>query len=145
MTRAWSSRKRLWSALVWETRLTCPMVTTLHSTSENLMSLGALSLSAVWRAFAELLCQLAALQQLPPEITMKKAREEAEMVLFESVSKTLKRAGIRPNQVHFRHSQQCMKQAEKQGTSAAIQSQCVKWPPRHTGARWSLWHCRWTS
>lgn len=41
----------------------------------------------------------AALQALPPRITMERARVEAEIVMFESIEKTLKKAGIRPNQV----------------------------------------------
>ena len=43
-------------------------------------------------------CVDSALQQLPPAITMAAAREEAELVIFESVEKTLKKANIRPNQ-----------------------------------------------
>ena len=42
---------------------------------------------------------VAAVQQIPPQISMAAAREEAEMVLFESVAKVLKAARVKPNQV----------------------------------------------
>ena len=46
-------------------------------------------------------CQIffAAVQQYPPDINMQNARAEAEMVMFESVAKALKKANLRPNQV----------------------------------------------
>lgn len=45
----------------------------------------------------------AAVQQLPPQISMASAREEAEMVLFESVKNVLQATGLKPGQVSFCH------------------------------------------
>ena len=52
-------------------------------------------------------CSGSALSQLPPAISMAAAREEAELVIFESVEKALEKANIRPNQVHSTHSREC--------------------------------------
>lgn len=41
----------------------------------------------------------AAVQQYPPNINMQNARAEAEMVMFESIAKALKKTNLRPNQV----------------------------------------------
>ena len=49
-------------------------------------------------------CSGSALSQLPPAISMAAAREEAELVIFESVEKALEKANIRPNQVHYTYS-----------------------------------------
>ena len=43
--------------------------------------------------------RFAAVQQYPPVINMQNARAEAEMVMFESVAKALKKTNLRPNQV----------------------------------------------
>lgn len=40
-----------------------------------------------------------AVQTVPPQINMQNARDEAEMVMFESVEKALKKTNLRPNQV----------------------------------------------
>lgn len=57
----------------------------------------------------------AAVQQLPPQISMATAREEAEMVLFDSVKSVLEATGLKPGQVHIcvtlsmqlQHAEQC--------------------------------------
>ncbi len=41
----------------------------------------------------------AAVQQIPPQISMAAAREEAEMVLFDSVRNVLEEARLKPGQV----------------------------------------------
>lgn len=41
----------------------------------------------------------AAVQQIPPQISMAAAREEAEMVLFDSVRNVLEEAKLKPGQV----------------------------------------------
>ena len=43
----------------------------------------------------------AAVQQIPPQISMAAAREEAEMVLFDSVCNVLEEAKLKPGQVGF--------------------------------------------
>ena len=49
----------------------------------------------------------AAVQQIPPQISMAAAREEAEMVLFDSVRNVLEEAHLKPGQVSFPESDQC--------------------------------------
>lgn len=44
-------------------------------------------------------CLFAAVQQLPPQISMATARGEAEMVLFDSVKSVLEATGLKPGQV----------------------------------------------
>ena len=46
----------------------------------------------------------AAVQQIPPQISMAAAREEAEMVLFDSVRNVLEEAHLKPGQVSFLES-----------------------------------------
>ena len=41
----------------------------------------------------------AAVQQIPPQISMAAAREEAEMVLFDGVRNVLEEARLKPGQV----------------------------------------------
>ena len=49
----------------------------------------------------------AAVQQIPPQISMQAAREEAEMVLFDSVRNVLEEACLKPGQVRFRFTTFC--------------------------------------
>lgn len=47
----------------------------------------------------QLLMLHAAVQHIPPQISMAAAREEAEMVLFDSVRQVLEEARLKPGQV----------------------------------------------
>ena len=46
-----------------------------------------------------IICAVAAVHTVPPAISMKAARDEAEMVLFECVKEALARSGLKPRQV----------------------------------------------
>lgn len=50
-------------------------------------------------ASGQCVCLSAAVQQIPPQISLAAAREEAEMVLFDSVRNVLEEAKLKPGQV----------------------------------------------
>ena len=64
------------------------------------------------------------MQQLPPQISMASAREEAEMVLFDSVKHVLESTGLKPGQVCF--TIECSAVMTRlDGRNVAIASECT--------------------
>ena len=110
MNRVLNFKRRSCNDQALEMKHTCQKVHALHESLHSCAKCNVIAIGFAHRPDAirdhqacdtpySCVCVLAAVQQIPPQISMAAAREEAEMVLFDSVRHVLEDARLKPGQV----------------------------------------------